>query len=77
MLANDASYAFEQTNKLAVEQSLRTQLAHAAHAIQKMEQGTYGLCDTCGQPIEENRLRALPNATQCISCKNRAEHRPA
>ena len=37
-------------------------------ALQRMEEGTYGLCETCGQAIEPERLAALPIATLCIAC---------
>ncbi|MBA7707673.1 RNA polymerase-binding transcription factor DksA [subsurface metagenome] len=35
----------------------------------KCDEGTYGLCDACGQPIDPARLEALPEASLCLSCK--------
>jgi RNA polymerase-binding protein DksA len=42
-------------------------------ALQRIEDGTYGTCQTCGQPIGAERLDALPYTTQCIDCKRREE----
>jgi RNA polymerase-binding protein DksA len=42
-------------------------------ALQRIENGTYGICQTCGQPIGAERLEALPWTTQCIDCKRREE----
>lgn len=42
-------------------------------ALQRIENGTYGICQSCGQPIGTERLEALPWTTQCIDCKRREE----
>jgi RNA polymerase-binding protein DksA len=42
-------------------------------ALQRIENGTYGICRTCGQPIDPERLEALPWTTQDIDCKRREE----
>jgi DnaK suppressor protein len=39
-------------------------------ALEKIEDGTYGLCEQCGDPIPEPRLQALPHAALCVSCKS-------
>lgn len=41
-------------------------------ALQKLEEGTYGACDTCGGAIAAARLRVAPASTQCIACARRA-----
>jgi DnaK suppressor protein len=38
-------------------------------ALQRIEQGTYGICENCGQPINEKRLEALPWASLCLKCQ--------
>jgi DnaK suppressor protein len=43
------------------------------HALAKFEDGSYGLCEMCGQPIGESRLLAKPEAKFCIACQTRAE----
>jgi RNA polymerase-binding transcription factor DksA len=66
-----ASEAFELEKRLALEEKLRNTLAEIEHALKKYETGTYGICDSCGQPIEPARLEALPQANLCLSCKIR------
>ncbi len=67
----EASEAFELEKRLALEEKLNTTLAKIDHALEKWQAGTYGLCDSCGQPIEQDRLEALPQASLCLSCKAR------
>ena len=43
-------------------------------ALQRIEDGSYGQCATCGAPIDPSRLAAQPYATQCLVCVRRAEH---
>jgi DnaK suppressor protein len=45
------------------------------HALAKFEDGSYGLCEGCGQPIGASRLLARPEARLCIACQTRAEKR--
>ncbi|MFN3567469.1 MAG: RNA polymerase-binding protein DksA [Caldimicrobium sp.] len=42
-------------------------------ALQKIEEGTYGICEACGAEIDEKRLLARPEATLCIECKRAQE----
>jgi len=42
-------------------------------ALVRIEDGTFGICRTCGRPIDPARLEALPYTTQCIDCKRREE----
>jgi DnaK suppressor protein len=65
----EATEALELEKRLALEKRLRQQLADVEHALHKFEEGTYGLCDACGQPIDPARLEALPQATLCLTCK--------
>ncbi len=65
----EATEAFELEKRLAFEKRLRDQLAEVEHALAKFDQGTYGICDICGQLIDRARLEALPQANLCLSCK--------
>ena len=65
----EADEAVELEKRLALEERLRGSLAEIAHALEKYESGTYGLCDSCQKPIEEARLEALPQASLCLTCK--------
>jgi RNA polymerase-binding protein DksA len=67
----EATESFELERRLSLEKRIRDQLAEVEHALQKFEDGTYGLCDSCGQPIDPARLEALPQASLCLDCKTR------
>ncbi len=53
------------------------EVAHAQidRALARIEDGTYGVCESCGQPIGKLRLMAFPRATLCMTCKQREERR--
>ena len=65
----EATESFELEKRLAVEKQIRDHLVEVEHALRKFEEGTYGLCDDCGQPIDPARLEALPQASLCMNCK--------
>jgi DnaK suppressor protein len=65
----EATETLELETRLALEKRVRDQLAEIEHALAKFEDGTYGLCDICGQPIDPARLEALPQANLCLNCK--------
>lgn len=69
----EATETLELEKRLALENRIRQELARIEHALQKFEEGTYGLCDICGQPIDPARLEALPQATLCMNCKAQQE----
>jgi DnaK suppressor protein len=48
--------------------SLRETLGEIDDALTKLDAGTYGVCERCGQPIGEDRLGAMPAARLCITC---------
>jgi DnaK suppressor protein len=66
-----ATESLESWKWLVLQQRLREQVAEVEHALHKLEEGTYGLCDICGQPIAPERLQALPWANLCFNCKTR------
>ena len=65
----EATETLELEKRLALENRLRQELAGIEHALEKYKNGTYGLCDNCGQPIAPERLEALPQASLCVNCK--------
>jgi DnaK suppressor protein len=65
----EATETLELEKRLALENRIRQELAGIEHALQKFTEGTYGLCDECGQPIDPARLEALPQASLCMNCK--------
>ena len=74
-LADDASLAVEREKDQALRRNLRALLLDVRAALNKLDRGTYGTCDSCGQPISPQRLQALPHTTLCIACKTKAEQR--
>jgi RNA polymerase-binding transcription factor DksA len=49
------------------------QIAIIRAALKRLDEGTYGICVTCGEPIAKARLDALPHAVQCIECATTTE----
>jgi DnaK suppressor protein len=66
---------YERERDLSLLENARDLLDNVDRALDKMAKGTYGICESCGKPIEAARLRALPYATLCISCKREEERR--
>ncbi|WP_306368928.1 TraR/DksA C4-type zinc finger protein [Nocardiopsis sp. CC223A] len=73
--ADTGAKAFEREHELALAYNTRDLLAASERAIERMDAGTYGVCDSCGRPIGKERLQAFPRATLCVSCKQREERR--
>jgi DnaK suppressor protein len=65
----EATEALELEKRLVLERRIKEQLVGVEHALHKYEEGTYGYCDSCGQPIDPARLEAIPEASLCIKCK--------
>jgi len=71
--ADLASETFEREKDLAIAESVESLLNQVNTALEKVERGTYGVCDACGRPIKRARLQALPFATLCLDCQGRLE----
>ena len=65
----EATETLELEKRLALENRIRQELVKIEHALHKFEEGTYGFCDDCGNPIDPARLEALPQASLCLNCK--------
>jgi len=65
----EATETLELEKRLVLENRIRQELASVEHALEKIEKGTYGLCDNCGKPIDPQRLEVLPQASLCLNCK--------
>jgi DnaK suppressor protein len=63
-----ATIAFERSQVAALIRLAEFDLAEVEAALQRLEQGTYGVCEACGDPIGEGRLDARPAARWCIRC---------
>ena len=68
-----ASETVEREIDLSIELDLGEQLREVDAALHRFETGTYGICETCGQPIDPARLAALPAARRCTTDQQTAE----
>ena len=66
-----ATIAFERAQAMALLEETRSQVAVLDEALGRVDAGTYGTCESCGQPIAAERLAARPAATRCITCASR------
>lgn len=65
---NAAEVAEYETN-LSIEQGLKKSMRDVQSALKRIEEGTYGLCKYCGNLIPEERLKARPTSSSCVTCK--------
>lgn len=73
--ADAGAKTFEREHDLALTYTARELLAQAEHALARMADGSYGTCESCGEPIGKARLQAFPRAVLCVTCKQREERR--
>ena len=66
-----ATLAFERQHVAALAQAAREHLTDIDAALARLADGSYGACQTCGQPIGAERLAARPSARTCIACTRR------
>ena len=64
--ADAGSATFEREKDLSIEQNVRDLLHKIERALKRMDDGTYGICERCGKPIEKARIKALPYVDLCI-----------
>ncbi|WP_253195076.1 TraR/DksA C4-type zinc finger protein [Streptomyces sp. MP131-18] len=62
-------------HEMALASNAREMLYQTERALQRLEAGTYGLCENCGQPIGKARMQVFPRATLCVDCKQKQERR--
>ena len=72
-LGDIATATFDREMASTLEDNSNHVLAEIDAALQRIESGTYGVCERCGQPIDVDRLVALPWATLCIEDKRKQE----
>jgi len=72
-MAEMATATLDREIDLTLQGNARATLARIRRALEKLEEGSYGLCDKCGEAIPEERLRAVPFATLCLKCKRLEE----
>jgi RNA polymerase-binding protein DksA len=73
--ADVGSTTFERDHEMSLANNARDMLSQTERALERIADGSYGVCESCGEPIGKNRLMAFPRATLCLTCKQREERR--
>ena len=67
-LDEEADEVEEYSSLLPIERTLETKLQNIDDALERMETGSYGKCESCGKKISEERLNLIPEAKTCSDC---------
>ncbi len=73
--ADAGTATFEREQEISLANNSREMLDQSEHALERIALGTYGICESCGNPVGKLRLQAFPRATLCRSCKQKQERR--
>ena len=73
--ADSGSKTAERDAALSLIRTLLDRRTQAEHALQRLEDGSYGFCEGCTNPIPVERLTVFPSATTCVRCKQVRERR--
>ncbi|HET8766494.1 MAG TPA: TraR/DksA C4-type zinc finger protein, partial [Pedococcus sp.] len=73
--ADAGAKTFEREQEISLANNAREMLEQNLHALERLDNGTYGVCESCGNPIGKLRLQAAPRATLCVTCKTKQERR--
>jgi RNA polymerase-binding protein DksA len=71
--ADIGASSFERDQELVLLNNERGMLAQVDRALARIQDGSYGVCESCGNPIGKLRVMAFPRATLCLPCKQREE----
>jgi DnaK suppressor protein len=75
-IGDGTTEAVSRLTDIGVGDSLERVLARTERALAKLDDHSYGICDSCGDPIPPGRLRALPDGVLCLKCAE-LQRRPA
>jgi RNA polymerase-binding transcription factor DksA len=71
--ADIAMETFEREKDFSILEQVEAELADVDRALRRLDDGTYGSCEACGEPIGDARLEALPAARFCVTHQSQAE----
>ena len=71
--ADIGTETFDRERDLSLLEQVEAELADIEHALERLEEGTYGTCEACGKPIGDERLEAVPAARFCLEDQDKAE----
>lgn len=69
--ADAAQTTSERAKVLSLADGLKQRVEEVRSALHRLEKGTYGICEMCGNAISPERMEAIPSASQCVSCKQK------
>ena len=67
-IGDGTTEAISRLTDIGVGRSLEAQLERVTRALEKLDEGTYGVCDSCGRDIPGARLEAMPDSVLCVTC---------
>jgi len=73
--ADAGTKTFEREQEISLANNARVMFEQSEHALERIVDRSYGICESCGNPIGKNRLLAFPRATLCMPCKSKQERR--
>jgi DnaK suppressor protein len=73
--ADTGTKTFEREQEISLANSIKERITQVERALERLDEGGYGWCERCGNPIPVERLAAFPSATLCVSCKQLEERR--
>ena len=73
--ADAGTKTFEREQEISLVNNAREVSEQSEHALERILDGSYGVCENCGNPIGKNRLLVFPRATLCVPCKSKQERR--
>ena len=74
-IGDQASSSSLETLKISLQDAEVEEYNRILKALQMIDEGTYGMCSDCGQPISEKRLKMYPNAMRCLLCQEQLEEK--
>ena len=72
-IGDEAANIYNKQVLLSLNENERTRLQEVDESLDRIENGTYGICDECGEPIGLKRLEVRPVAKYCVPCKTKME----
>jgi DnaK suppressor protein len=73
--ADAGTKTFEREQEISLANGILDRLTQVEHALDRLDSGTYGRCERCGNAIPKARLEAFPSVTLCVACKQIEERR--
>ena len=73
--ADTGTKTFEREQEISLANSILERISQVERALERLDEGGYGWCERCGNPIPVERLAAFPSATLCVTCKQLEERR--